>query len=133
MPQKKGKPNRMERQKNQETKAKEELETVVSDRGATLTCSTEISGDLAWQCGHWSDEIEDDLRINLLAYEFWRDAVPGDPALLQAIGDLVTEQTRHRDALSLLEDRFLALEEKEDHQHLEPLETYQNRIRSTLT
>jgi hypothetical protein len=132
MSRKKRKPNRMERQKKQEKQAKEELEAVVSDMGATLTCSTEISGDLAWQCGHWRDEVEDDLRFNRLAYEFWREAVPGAPALLHAIADLVTEQERHREALSLLEVRFLALEEQDDHEHLEPIQTYQERIRSIL-
>lgn len=125
----KRKPNRVERKIRQEKQAQSELEDVIQDTAGRFTCSTEIAGDFAWQCGHACEDLGTDILFNRLAHEIWREQ-PGRSAqeLATVLFDLLAERERYRTALTELETRFARIDELDAHEHLEPIEIYRARV-----
>jgi hypothetical protein len=133
MSRKKQKPNRAERQRRQEERAKTEFVDVIQDTAGTFTCSHELAHDYAWQCGHSIEELEGELLFNRIAGEIWRDHTGNARELAQTVADFLAERERHRAALSDLEKRFLVLADTDSHEHLEPIETYRELVRDRLS
>lgn len=129
----KRKPNRSERQKRQEIRAKSALDEVVEDTASTFTCSHEIAHDFAWQCSHGQEELESDILFTRIAEEIWRDHTGEAKELVQTVADFLTERERHQAALLALEARFTTLADANIHEHLEPIETYREMLRGRLS
>jgi hypothetical protein len=133
MSRKKRKPNRAERKKRQEERSQSQFEDVVEGTAATFTCSYEIARDFAWQCSDGAEEMESDILFNQLAHEIWRAHGKNEKELAQALADFLAERERHRNALLTLETRFKTLTDTEIHEHLDPIEKYQELIRERLS
>ena len=132
MTRKKKKPNRAERQKRQENRAKTETEDLVYDTAGVFTCAFELANDFAWQCDNNIEDLESDTLFNQIAIEIWRDHTGPMKELPQVLTDLLAERDRHRAALSDLEVRFKTLADMNHHEHLEPIETYRQLVRERL-
>lgn len=128
----KRKPNRAEREDRRETQAERDFQNVVIDTAATFTCSTNIAGDFAWQCGQGAVDLASDILFLRIAHEIWGSHANDSKELARAIAEFLTEHERHQAALRTLEARFTQLEEGDAHEHLEPIETYRDLVRDRL-
>jgi hypothetical protein len=129
----KRKPNRAERQRRQEKRAKNNFEDVVQDAAATFTCSHELAFDLAWQCGQFVDELDGHLMFHRIAAEMWRGHTGDAKEFAQAVIDFLAERERQRSALSDLEERFRRLADANVHEHLDSIESHRELVRVRLT
>jgi hypothetical protein len=107
-------------------------DALVQDTAGVFTCVTKTAEDFAYQCDSACDDLEGDLVYNRLAHEIWSGHPDRAPALIEALAELAAERQRHLDALTALGQRFDQLAADDRHDHLEPLQTYQELVRRRL-
>ena len=107
---------------------------VIQDTAAVFTCSTEISGDFAYQCQDQRENLEADLAYTRAALRIWQDQTGPAQSLIAALTDLLTARQRHHDSLAELQSRFSALATNQafQHIHLEPVERYAELVRNVV-
>jgi hypothetical protein len=107
-----------------------DFDDFVQDTAARFTCSTETAADFAFHCQSRGTDLDVDLALARLAQEIWQDK--SQASLVAALADLASEEQRHRDALVALGQRFDALANEQNHQHLDPPEDYRLLIRQRI-
>jgi len=129
---KRKRPGWQKRQRRKDEQTEEvRYEDVVVDTAGQFTCSTKIADDFAYQARSRIEDLESDLAFNRVAVEIWKDR-PGRAAVLaEALAAFLAERERYYEALVQLRDRFevLARDESFQHEHLEPVEPFQDLIR----
>lgn len=103
----------------------QQLAEIVTHTTHVFTCPTDVCIELAEIC---NDAVEDAAIVHnagSLASEIW-SPVGTDIArpIADAARDLLAEYERHTAALIALRDRFAALSDSDNHEHLEPAERY---------
>lgn len=103
----------------------QQLVEVVTQTTHVFTCPTDVCIELAELC---NDAVEDAVVVHnagRLTSEIW-SPVGTDIAkpIADAARDLLAEYERHTAAMIALRDRFAALSDSDNHEHLEPAAKY---------
>lgn len=103
----------------------QQLVEVVTQTTHVFTCPTHVCIELAELC---NDAVEDAVVVHnagSLTSEIW-SPVGTDIAkpIADAARDLLAEYERHTAAMIALRDRFAALSDSDNHEHLEPAAKY---------
>ena len=111
----------------------QQLDDLVRDTAAVFTCAVETAGDCAYECERRLEDVDSDLNYRRLAHDIWKDRTGRVEALTSAMADLITENERHRQAITELSQRFELLAKQEDfHEHLDAPESYFDLVRTRL-
>ena len=125
--------NPEKRRRKQELQERRQDTNLIMDTAARFTCSTEVAEDFAYQCSRGREDVEYDLLYNRVAHEIWRDRPGPAQQIAEALASFAGERERYVHALQELEKRFSALAQQgPQHEHLEPVEKYQELIRSRI-
>jgi len=126
-----GKPDK--RQHKLERRERRQTTDLIMDTAARFTCSTEVAEDFAYQCSSGRTDVEGDLLYNRVAHEIWQDRPGHGQQIAEALAAFIVERERYMQALAELGQRFSALAKQgPQHEHLDPVEKYQELIRSRI-
>lgn len=133
---KKPKLSKTERQHRRKQRDDNELDELVDEMTGHFTCSYELAKDFAVQCEERQSGLDYDVAAARLAREFW-SGQPGPRAqqVLALLAEFEAAAQRHFDLLADLSRRFDACADDhghEDHEHLEPVDAYRERLRQRL-
>jgi hypothetical protein len=125
--------NPEKRRRKQELQDLRQDTNLIMDTAARFTCSTQVAEDFAYQCLRGREDLEHDLLYNRVAHEIWRDRPGPAQQIAEALAAFAAERERYVQALQELERRFSALAQQgPQHEHLEPVDKYQELIRSRI-
>ena len=125
--------NPEKRRRKQELQERRQDTNLILDTAARFTCSTEVAEDFAYQCLRGREDVEYDLLYNRVAHEIWRDRPGPAQQITEALAAFAAEREHYVQALQELERRLSALAQQgPQHEHLEPVEKYQELIRSRI-
>ena len=125
--------NPEKRRRKQELQDLRQDTNLIMDTAARFTCSTEVAEDFAYQCSRGREDVEYDLLYNRVAHEIWRDRSGPAQQIAEALAAFAAERERYVQTLQELEKRFSALAQQgPKHEHIEPVEKYQELIRSRI-
>ena len=125
--------NPEKRRRKQELQERRQNTNLIMDTAACFTCSTEVAEDFAYQCLRGREDVEYDLLYNRVAHEIWRDRPGPAQQIAEALAAFAAERERYVQTLQELEKRFSALAQQgPKHEHIEPVEKYQELIRSRI-
>jgi hypothetical protein len=123
------------KRKRQENQRRRE-EDLIQDTTAVMTCMTEATNDLTYQCQDRLDMLRVELPLAKLVRQFWNGRPGNAEIFIQLLDDLVAEYERSQQALAALESRLSAFSQSlatgDKHEHLEPPEAYRDRVRKCL-
>jgi hypothetical protein len=125
-----------EQQRRRDKQERQQLETVVVDTAARFTCSPKIAADFAEGCEDAAEALEAELVFVDIAHDMWRDRTgpAGHTEEFLAILELLrAADEQHRQTLLQLAARFAGIAKYDDHEHLDPAESYYDFIRSQIS
>jgi len=111
----------------------ETFDALIRDTARVFTCALETAEDCATECERRRGDVDADLAYRRLAHDLWRERPGHVQTLAAAMADLITENERHRHAITALGRRFDTLAAQEDlHEHLDSPEHYYDLVRTRL-
>lgn len=132
MARRRSRPTKAERraqERREQRRAEEDVAAAVVDTASRFTCTTGVAQDFADQCEQRTQDLDFDLACNRLALEMWEPALSdGARPVVALLRELAAERERHRDALVQLQVRLDEYAQREIHEHLEPVEQYQELV-----
>lgn len=115
-------------QRHQEMRRGRGSEDLIVDTAAVYTCSFEVALDYTSQCQKHTEDFEDDLVFAKLARDLWKDRPGKGEKIAAALSDLIEARQEYLKAVTELTSRFEALMDPKNHEHLDPIEKYRERV-----
>jgi ABC-type transporter Mla subunit MlaD len=132
-PKQRRKPNQRTRQHHSPKSEAQKLDELVQDTARVFTCALETAEDCATECERRLEDVDSDLQYRRVAHDIWKERTGRVETLVSAMADLIAENTRHRDAIAALVQRFDALAKLEHfHEHIPEPENYFELVRTRL-
>jgi hypothetical protein len=132
MARRRNRPTRADRraqERREQRRVEEDVAATVVDVASRFTCSTGVAQDFADQCEQRIEDLDFDLTCNRLALEMW-EPIASDAArpVVALLHEIAAERDRHRQALVELQIRLDEYAQQEIHEHLEPVDKYQELV-----
>ena len=103
------------------------------DTARVFTCDVETAEDCACECERRLEDVDSDLNYRRVAHDIWKVHRGHAEVLVSAIADLISENERHRQAITELFQRFELLARPRDaHEHIDAPEDYLELVRTRL-
>jgi hypothetical protein len=111
----------------------QKTEELVRDTARVFTCDVETAEDCACECERRLEDANSDLNYRRAAHDIWKAHSSRAPSLVAAMADLISENERHREAITDLIKRFeLLAKQRESHEHIDTPEDYFELVRTRL-
>lgn len=111
----------------------QKTEELVRDTARVFTCDVETAEDSACECERRLEDVDSDLNYRRAAHDIWKEHSSRAPSLVAAMAELISENERHRQAITELFERFeLLAKPRDSHEHIDAPENYFELVRTRL-